>query len=387
MSNIIGQFVPDESEHPRELVDALYAEIFDQYEADDEIDVALVLEKVEGPVQGVKVVDFHVLRVTEETMPEFYDPEDDDNNVDKAPFLGYAKKVDAWVRDRLDPEHPLYWFIHKHPEEAGFRASGKDRILNAVLSQIDISRGQHIAEPETMEIRMERTFMGFITVNRNNSSRVRAQDRVPPLGDYELDMMYIEKSGTAMGECFEAVLGRDKALEYWDALETVLPLFREAHQQKHGDGAVSEDVERRFKIAMDRLMEVGDRLDAEGRKKLGLPEDEEVFPNLPPEIAQMIQEMTQQLSEQIDTTGLGKLLGGAVITPDGITPFNVGGTSKPKGEDPFPPLFAPQPEQLGPALPSPKQPLAADHHESPSGRPDVPDIFGDLDFPEINFFD
>lgn len=362
MSKVIGLVIPHGTIHPPKFVAGLYEEVFDQFSPLDEIDVIVVLKNLEV---GVEVLDYMVARVNKDVRPEFYDPQDDDLELDKAPHLGYAKKIDAFVREQRGLDNRIgYWLIHKHPEEAGPNPSPKDMLMNQILTSVDLARGDHFAEPEEMAIRFERTYIGHVTINREHSGPQQATDNPLPVNDVEIDIGYMEKSANAMGDLFEAVLpGDERVAAYRAAVVEMIADHRVLMEMRDRGEDISPLAIEQSKATTQRFVRLGDELDRAGRQKLGLGGPTEALDDI-----------------------LQGILGGLAL--DGVLPLGpieieVMKPDRPVRDESLFPLLG------APATADPKQPLAAEPHEPEAHgpRPDVPDVFGDLDFPEINFLD
>ena len=365
---LIGQeILREETRHPQEFVDALYEDVYEQLGQDVdslEADVIVMIERLGDSEDepGGRVIDYQVTRIGDDYLPGFVPDDPSHPNAD----VHYLKKVDEWARgyrDEHEAGHRIgYLFMHKHVE-GDARAYANDREANNVLVAADMARGTHVPRPETMQIEFRRLFKMMAVINRDESYPLDMLEMPHPTYDEELDLLIFTKMSGAIRESLVYHLGDERIGEFDANRAANLELIEETHRRfaEHPEANITDplfdDLRARGIPLAEQFGRINERLHDEVYAKTGIER-----PRPPVEFAEL-DEMIDRIVNEIrkHNPTLGDALDG-------------GRKDRPANDEDFPILGRP-------AYNTPSQPLAAEPIEpSPDGRrPDVPEVFDDLD--------
>jgi len=302
MGSLIGMEVDMRTNHPKELIDALYEEVFDEFPEDEEVDVVIWVKDVAHDEDGgwtLRVVDYAVARVGQEIF------------LDGVSEIGteYIYQL-AMLGLRLD-EHgaDAYLVMHKHPE--GFwQASEKDHMVARMLAEIDFATWE--GDP----LDDNRRFGGFAAVNRHASQPVDDDDRmaVPIHGHPEILEAAEERAWIRLRvptDTEDGARAHELRAEYIELIRQRNE-FDPTNPDELGAGL---ELTRRAIAVKRELDTILDRMDAERRKQ----DLEEMLDSVPPEIQELMRSIRSLVDDvEIEAMpGTDERAGGFIVSGSG----------------------------------------------------------------------
>lgn len=383
MSKLDGLVQSFSSPHPQPMIEILYEEIFDQYEARDEIDVVIAYKRSTDE-NSITIKDFRVTRVNQSPADGFETGGD---------YVAYLKLIDAWARSVEGADR--YLLAHKHVEGMAY-PSDSDLETSEVLSTIDYARSEPGESDSDDPFKYKNTgwFYGMAILNRERSFVVGATNRPVPIEDREIDTAVFERMAAIIlrgAEIAEKETGWTKAHELREHIANIRQILSHAFDAFETETVSEEEAIAQWEqvaAEMEIVTALGREMHKMILKARGLK------PRLTPEelMARLQDGDPDAVRKLLDELGL-KTNVVYKLGPDGLEEMGEGSMEDlvpdathmvevriPKENKPDPDMF---PILGRPAVPAPKQAIAADHTEPAPAeerkdedeRPDVPDAF------------